>query len=185
MKQIVVGVADCRVVCGSTNTLITYALGSCVSISMFDPLTKTGGLLHFMLPDSVLDQAKATTFPLMFADTGIAALLHLFQRRDIPKTRLTVYLAGGAHVLDQSNFFEIGRRNCIAAKRNLEAKGMEITGEALGGTTIRTVSLDLSDGSVFVRENGGADKRLCVPGSGPKAVAGTRLLKAIGSVRPI
>ncbi len=50
---------------------MTYALGSCIAVAMHDPVAKVAGLLHYMLPESAIDAAKAQQNPFMFADTGI------------------------------------------------------------------------------------------------------------------
>ena len=50
-ELIKVGMADYKV--GSNpDALISYGLGSCVGIALFDPVSKVGGLSHIMLPDS-------------------------------------------------------------------------------------------------------------------------------------
>ena len=48
--------------------IITYALGSCIGITFYDPLIKLGGLLHIMLPARV-DQNDPKVFK--YADSGI------------------------------------------------------------------------------------------------------------------
>ncbi len=55
--------------------LATYALGSCIGLSVYDPKAAVGGLLHYMLPDSAIDPARSRQNPYMFADTGIPKLL--------------------------------------------------------------------------------------------------------------
>lgn len=51
MSQIVVGIAEMKM--GTKrDELITYALGSCVGICMYDDKLKIGGLLHAMLPNA-------------------------------------------------------------------------------------------------------------------------------------
>lgn len=55
MKTVVVGVGDCRVT-DEPVELVTYALGSCIAVVVWDPVAKVGGLLHFMLPDSSVDR---------------------------------------------------------------------------------------------------------------------------------
>ena len=52
-KQISVGIADMKLT-RREGVLITYALGSCVGISFYDPMIKLGALLHIMLPDNFL-----------------------------------------------------------------------------------------------------------------------------------
>ncbi len=52
-----VGMADYKVG-RSPSTLISYGLGSCIGVSLYDPLRKVGGLLHIMLPDSTQAQVR-------------------------------------------------------------------------------------------------------------------------------
>ena len=58
----------------STNegdVLVTYSLGSCLGLSLWDPVAHVGGLIHCMLPLSKIDPVKAKTNPYMFTDTGL------------------------------------------------------------------------------------------------------------------
>jgi len=63
------------------DVLITYALGSCLGIAIYDPVARIGGLLHVMLPLSTIDPAKAAENPFMFVDTGVPRLFMLQSRR--------------------------------------------------------------------------------------------------------
>jgi chemotaxis protein CheD len=74
MKDLVVGISDFQCSNKPEDILVTYALGSCIAVVVYDPVAVVGGLLHFMLPDSTLDQNKAAESPAMFADTGIPLL---------------------------------------------------------------------------------------------------------------
>lgn len=69
--NIIVGIADMKISFEPDIVLITYGLGSCIGMTIYDPFLKVGGLLHFMLPDSKLDTQKANLNPLIFADTAI------------------------------------------------------------------------------------------------------------------
>src|SRR5436305_4658403 len=102
---VVVGVADCRVTSDVSNVLITYALGSCIAVAIYDPVAKVGGLLHFMLPESGIDPEKARTNPYMFADTGIPLLFRRSYQRGAAKQRLVIDIAGGAQVMDEGGVF--------------------------------------------------------------------------------
>ena len=66
--DIVVDIADFQVTSDPTCTLITYSLGSCVGVAIWDPQAHVGGLLHYMLPDSSIAPEKARLTPAMFAD---------------------------------------------------------------------------------------------------------------------
>ena len=57
-KTVTVGISDLNVV-KAPDTLVTYALGSCVGICMYDPVTKVAGLSHIMLPSSSLTGSDA------------------------------------------------------------------------------------------------------------------------------
>jgi len=61
MKSLVVGISDCKIGWELEDLLVTYALGSCIAVALYDPVAKVGGLLHYMLPDSGLDRNKAQT----------------------------------------------------------------------------------------------------------------------------
>ena len=57
--EIVVGVGDMKVSNDPEIVLATYSLGSCIGLTIFDPLSKVGGILHYMLPESKIDSVKA------------------------------------------------------------------------------------------------------------------------------
>jgi len=59
MSDLIVGISDIKITNNVDDVVITYALGSCIGISVYDPVAKVGGLLHYMLPDSALDEQKA------------------------------------------------------------------------------------------------------------------------------
>jgi len=157
MAQVVVGISDCRVSTDTEATLVTYALGSCIAVMLYDPLRKVGGMLHFMLPESSLDRNKAAANPFMFADTGISTLLEQIRVCGSDRKRLQVRLAGGAQVLDPQNVFAIGRRNYLAARKELWKFGLLVSGEAVGGELSRTVRLSVASGKSWLREGGKAE----------------------------
>lgn len=114
-KTLVGGVADMAVSNDPGAELVTYSLGSCLGITIYDPLKKIGGLLHLMLPDSNIDSAKALTMPHMFVDTGVPRLFHAAYHLGADCARLIIKIAGGAQLLDTSNIFNIGARRVKAA----------------------------------------------------------------------
>jgi len=159
MTPIVVGIADCHTTNDRNATLVTYALGSCVGIGMFDPASSVGGLLHVLLPESSLDSGKAAKNPCMFADTGVARMVGQCVEMGAVKSRLRVWLAGGAAVMDERGVFNIGKRNQLAARKALWKAGLMTLSEDLGGQASRTVRLELATGTFWVR-SAGADQEL-------------------------
>ena len=47
-SNLIVGISECKV--ADKGVITTYALGSCVGVSLYDATTKVGGLIHIMLP---------------------------------------------------------------------------------------------------------------------------------------
>jgi chemotaxis protein CheD len=73
--NITVNISDAKVSADPQAVLATYSLGSCIGVTLWDPVTKVGGMLHFQLPTSSIDTQRAKQCPCMFADTGFAKLL--------------------------------------------------------------------------------------------------------------
>jgi chemotaxis protein CheD len=167
MEQIIVGISDCQIGSEPAQTLTTYALGSCIAVTAFDPDAGIGGLLHYMLPDSAIDRAAARANPYRFADTGIPLLIEKACRKGASRRRLIVAAAGAAQMLDPENVFDIGRRNYAALRKILWKAGLLLQAEAIGGTTSRNVRLDLGSGRVLLQE-GGKERELMParPGKG-------------------
>jgi chemotaxis protein CheD len=157
-----VGMADCRIGNVRGQVLTTYALGSCIGLALHDGPAAIGGLLHFMLPDSAIDAARARENPFMFADTGIPLLLERLCGMGASKRRLTALAVGGARMLDQQNVFDIGRRNYNAMRKVLWKAGILLHGGAVGGACSRTVRLEIGTGKLWLQEGG--EQRELVPG---------------------
>jgi chemotaxis protein CheD len=162
VNLLTVGIGDCKVSNAAESVLATYALGSCIAVMIHDPVAAVGGLLHFMLPESSLNPDKASQNPFMFADTGIPRLFHAAYGLGAEKSRLVVRAAGGAQVMDENGVFNIGKRNHLALRKILWKAGVMIHGEEVGGTTSRTVRLEVSTGRVLVRGLGLTDREMPV-----------------------
>ncbi len=158
MGDLIVGISDIKVSNSLDDVIITYALGSCIGISVYDPVAKVGGLLHYMLPDSTLDEKKAKENPAMFADTGIPTLFKACYRLGAEKRRMIVKAAGGASILDDTNFFRIGQKNIMAMRKIFWKNNVMITGEDTGANHNRTVRLEMATGKTLVRSSGGEMK---------------------------
>ncbi|SPE31141.1 putative chemoreceptor glutamine deamidase CheD [Candidatus Sulfopaludibacter sp. SbA3] len=159
-QAVVVGVADCYVTNQSNASLVTYALGSCIAVAIYDPLTRVGGLLHFMLPESSLSREKAEMNPYMFADSGVPLLFRRAYSAGAEKRRLVVRLAGGAQVMDNNGVFNIGKRNYLAVRKLLWQAGVLIHAESIGGNESRTVRLEVGTGRLLMRTSAGREELL-------------------------
>jgi chemotaxis protein CheD len=142
------------------DVLVTYALGSCLGIALFDPVSRVGGLLHVMLPESQIDPAKARSIPAMFVDTGVPLLFRTCYAAGAVKERILVKVAGGANTHDAGDFFQVGKRNFLKLRQLLWKNGVLLNASDVGGTQSRTMSIDLSTGEVLVKVNGGTARAL-------------------------
>jgi chemotaxis protein CheD len=153
-KVLIAGVADMVASNDRSAELVTYSLGSCLGVAIYDPVTKVGGLLHLMLPDSSINPAKGVTNPFMFVDTGVPQLFHAVYGMGGEKSRLIVKVAGGAQFLDEKKIFNIGARNWTALEEILARNGVRTSASDVGGRISRTVRLDLSTGRLSIQVPG-------------------------------
>jgi chemotaxis protein CheD len=159
MKKIV-GIAAMEVCKDIQTGLITYSLGSCIGVAIYDPVAKVGGLLHYMLPESKIDPHKAQKNPYMFADTGIPLLFREAFRYGASKGRIIVKVAGGSQILDDTGFFNIGKRNYMALRKILWKNNILIKAEDIGGQVSRTLRLELATGKVWLKYSGEVEREL-------------------------
>jgi chemotaxis protein CheD len=134
--------------------LVTHALGSCLGLMVYDPVTRVGGLLHAMLPLSKINQQKAQTNPFMFVDTGVPALFKALYELGGQKKQMVVKAAGCGNPLGKNEMFKIGQRNYTVLKKLLWKNNVLLESEDVGGSGSRTVLFDLSNGQAIISSNG-------------------------------
>ncbi len=149
-ERVVIGIGDYAVTTQPDAEIVTHALGSCVAVCLWDPVTNVAGMLHFLLPESKLNAERAARQPGTFADTGIPLLFQAAYKAGAVKARLRVNLLGGAAVSGGPSGLDVGRRNALIAKKMLWQNGVLVKGESLGGTDTRTVTLSASNGRIQV-----------------------------------
>ncbi len=155
MKQ-VVGIGELIISSNPEDVLITYALGSCLGITMYSSKVKVGGLLHVMLPQSSIDPVKASKNPYVFIDTGVENMFEEFKRKGASIDSIIVKVAGGASFTKsgQNDLFEIGKRNFTMFRKVLWQKGIFIKAFDIGGAVTRNISIDIGTGIVLVKSEG-------------------------------
>lgn len=135
-------------------SIITYALGSCIGITFYDPAIRLGALLHIMLP-SQFNASDTNLFK--YADTGIRETIRKLSAFGMVRSRTAVKIAGGAKMFEISgnaDFGNIGQRNAANVKKVLTEEGMRLVAEDTGGTYARTMKLEIATGSVSIKTFG-------------------------------
>lgn len=157
VKQITVGIADMKIT-RQEGVLITYALGSCIGIALYDPMIKLGALVHIMLPE-IGKMPDTNVFK--YADTGLRETLRKLAAFGGMKARLKAKIAGGAKMFEMKgaqDVVNVSQRNILAVKKILREQGIKLVAEDTGANYARTMSLDVSDGKVVIKTFGKPEK---------------------------
>lgn len=155
MSEVIkVGMADLNI-CKAPDVITTLGLGSCIGLTFYDPVTKIGGMVHYMLPDST--KVKNNSNIAKFGDTGIEELLKRVVAAGANRTRLVAKMAGGAKMFEVSGLSDIGNigaRNAEAAKLKLKELGIRLVAEDTGLNYGRTVELHCETGEFYIKAVG-------------------------------
>ena len=149
-EKVVVGISDMQIV-KRPHILITYALGSCVGICLYDSITGVAGMSHVLLPDSTMCPRDKNV--MKFADTAIKELINQMLLNGAARHRLIAKIAGGAQLFNHSssnNLMRIGDRNVESVKMHLKQNNVKIIAEDIGLNYGRTVEFRSDNGSVIV-----------------------------------
>lgn len=152
-QKLVVGIADMKMA-QRGGELITYALGSCIGICLYDPTVQLAALIHILLP---LNLEAGRKNPMKYADTGIRETLRQMEERGGLRPRITAKIAGGAKMFEVSgggSLGNIGQRNIESVHLILKRENIRLLAEDTGGTVARTLSFDPATGQGHIRSYG-------------------------------
>ncbi|MBI5439097.1 MAG: chemotaxis protein CheD [Nitrosomonadales bacterium] len=142
---------------GDSNTRIRTVLGSCVSIAVWHPLLRIGGMSHSLLPsrgNSGNPNLAKTPLDGHYADEAIGLLLREIGKRHTRPAEYQVKLFGGGNMFRQplsERAFNVAGSNIEAARMLLKEGGFNIHAEHVGGSGHRRIIFDVCDGSVSVK----------------------------------
>ncbi len=122
-------------------------LGSCVGIALYHPRLRVGALAHVVLPCSNGQAAN----PGKYADTAVSHMLCLLRQRGVETAGLLARLVGGAMMFGPSGAVQIGRDNVLAATEALQAAGIRVAAQDVGGQKGRRITLDCRTGQLTVQ----------------------------------
>ena len=128
--------------------LKTVGLGSCLAIVIFAPAQQLAALAHCMLPQH--DECGGP--PGKFADTAVPALLALLRSHG-GTSPLSAVLVGGASMFPgivPGIMPDIAAQNVAGAREALQAAGIPVRTEDVGGHTGRSVLVEPTSRRVVV-----------------------------------
>ena len=74
---------------------------------------------------------------------------------------MVVTVTGGSQLMDDSGYFNIGKRNYLTLRKIFWSNNVLIRWEAIGGNVNRTVRLEMSTGEVWVKTSGEEERKIC------------------------
>ena len=131
--------------------LVTRALGSCLGITLYNPLKKLGAMAHPMLPD--IDRARTNANPSRYVNYTIRKMVEDLEKAGSARSRLVAKLFGGARMfafISSDSLLNVGEKNIAMAREVFSELNIKIAAEEVGGTFGRTIELNLESGKVVV-----------------------------------
>ncbi|MFC5472039.1 chemotaxis protein CheD [Cohnella suwonensis] len=146
-----VGMADLNTAEGGA-VIKTTGLGSCVGLTLYDPVLRIGGMAHIMLPSSDIARGDQLNVA-KYADTALPELLDRLKKMGASPGRLVAKMAGGAQMFAfmGGDSMRIGPRNVEATKQMLDRFSISLIAEDTGGNYGRTVELSTGTGIFTIR----------------------------------
>lgn len=148
---------------GGENYRFRTLLGSCVSIILWSPSRKIGGMCHYLLPARA-DGSKGTTLDGKYAEEAFQMYLQSLKFHKSEPSDFQAKIFGGsdmfskeesilADVSNAGNSRQVGLRNIQFAKQKLSEIKIPIISENTGGSTHRRVFFSVWDGEVYMESN--------------------------------
>lgn len=116
-------------------------LGSCVSICLFDPAVRVGGINHYLLAENSEDQKNTAKYGLF----AFEVLLNELLKNGAKRHSIQAKVFGGASMAGK--FHALGPKNAEFAKSVLRQEGIEYVGGDTGGTCARRLKFHPVTGS--------------------------------------
>jgi len=136
----------------SQEPMVVYTvLGSCISVCIRDPLTKVGGMNHFMLaaPNEQGDHSDWGA-PTRYGSYAMEVLVNELLNRGGHKSRLEVKVFGGGKIYEGVN--DVGAKNAAWALEYLEREGIRPIKADVGDVCPRKVYYFTESGRVLLKK---------------------------------
>ncbi|MDR3370349.1 chemotaxis protein CheD [Rhodoferax sp.] len=139
---------------GDASFQIRTILGSCVSITLWHPQARMGGMSHFLLPtrsvpvpEHVLDGR--------YGDEALQWMLKDLRAAGVDPRQCQAKIFGGGNMFPgqpRASAITVGQRNGEAARLLLKNLGIEAVSESLFGVGHRQIIFNVSNGDVWMRQ---------------------------------
>jgi chemotaxis protein CheD len=127
---------------------VTTVLGSCVSVCLWDPRSRMGGINHFMLP---FWNGEGLASP-RFGNIAIMKLIEKMLELGADRHNLQAKVFGGGDMLKATSaLMNIGQRNIVLAQDMLRDERIPVISSDTGGKHGRKLLFNTQTGVVLVK----------------------------------
>ncbi|HYE39063.1 MAG TPA: chemoreceptor glutamine deamidase CheD [Ramlibacter sp.] len=130
---------------------ITTVLGSCVSTCLWDPLTRVGGMNHFMLPGDTASPDSPWAASARFGVYAMEVLINDMIRLGADRRRMVAKVFGGAQLLAGFDRLDVGAKNSEFVLEFLRVEGIRVAAQDLLDVCPRKVHFFIDSGKVQVK----------------------------------
>ena len=148
IKVVVIGPGDYYF--GHGRTRISTLLGSCVSITLWHPRKRIGGMCHYMLTER--QRPPGSTPDARFASEAFELLLYHIDIAGTHPSEYQAKLFGGSNMFtdEAGRRMDIGPRNIEFGQRFLTGNSIALIAQHIGGSGRRKLHFDLWSGDVWL-----------------------------------
>ncbi len=138
--------------------MMTIGLGSCIGLTLYDPPSGNGAMVHIMLPES----AGRTDRPGKYADTAVLTLVKELGSLGCRNRSLVAKMAGGSCMFEYFGAnLNIGERNAGRVRALLKEQNIALLAEDVGGKIGRSVTFTPQNGGkITIRRADGTNREL-------------------------
>jgi len=128
---------------------IATVLGSCVAVALYDPISKLGGLNHYLLPGTFKGFNAADPSG-RYGVYAMELLINEMLKNGAYRRNLRAKAFGGGNVLSSTN--KVGSNNARFALKFLETEEIPLDAQDLESDIARKVLLEPSTGRVYLKK---------------------------------
>lgn len=151
--DVIVGIGEYAVSDNCDDVLKTFALSSCVAITVYSKTKKAAGMVHIALPTPPASKIDSIKKPCYYATTAIPLIINkMYHNFGCKKDELEIHIFGGADSIRNNDVFNIGQKNIIAVKKTLFYLNIKRFRSQTGGTNSRTLRMEVETGKITVDE---------------------------------
>ncbi|MES2760882.1 MAG: chemotaxis protein CheD [Bacteroidota bacterium] len=129
----------------NSEVVVDTILGSCVAVCLFDSKIKAGGINHYMLP---YWNGEGLASP-KYGNIANEKLIEKLYKLGATKNSLVAKVFGGANQINST--INVGDRNVLVAREQLETFGIRIISESIGGGVGRKIRFNTHTNEVLLK----------------------------------